>query len=85
MVLNLKCKVICTDIKKKSQSPAFRDLQIGDKMLFSVSMNKSGSGRSGGTHAKYINCYNYKTKEVSQLSFNQIGNVMKNFEFEEIG
>ncbi len=85
MVLNLKCKVICTDIKKKSQSPAFRDLQIGDKMLFSVSMNKAGSGRSGGTHAKYINCYNYKTKEVSQLYFNQIGNVMKNFEFEEIG
>lgn len=84
MVLNLKCKVICTDIKKKSQSPAFRDLQIGDKMLFSVSMNKAGSGRSG-TYAKYINCYNYKTKEVSQLSFNQIGNVMKNFEFEEIG
>ena len=43
MVLNLKCKVICTDIKKKSQSPAFRDLQIGDKMLFSVSMNKAGN------------------------------------------
>lgn len=52
-------------------------------MLFSVPMNKAGSGRSG-TYAKYINCYNHKTKEVSQLSFNQIGNVMKNFEFEEI-
>ena len=83
MVLNLKCEAICTDIKKKSQSPAFRDLEIGDKMLFSVSMNEAGSGRSG-TYAKYINCYNYKTKEVSQLSFNQIGNVIKNFEFEEI-
>lgn len=52
-------------------------------MLFSVSMNKAGGGR-GGTYAKYINCYNYKTNKVSQLSFNQIGNVMKNFEFEEI-
>lgn len=83
MVLNLKCEAICTDIKKKSQSPAFRGLQIGDKMLFSVSMNKAGGGRRG-TYAKYINCYNYKTKEVSELSFNQIGNVMKNFEFEEI-
>lgn len=82
-MLTLKCEAICTGIKKKSQSPAFMDLQIGDKMLFSVSMNEAGGGRSG-TYAKYINCYNYKTNKVSQLSFNQIGNVMKNFEFEEI-
>lgn len=83
MELNLKCEAICTGIKNKSQSPAFKNLQIGDKILFSVSMNEAGGGRRG-TYAKYITCYNHKTKEISQLSFNQIGNVMKNFEFEEI-
>lgn len=79
----LTCNAECTKIKKKSSSPAFKDLEIGDVINFSVPIEPVGSNR-GRTYAVYIRCFNTKTREVGELSFNQIGRILKCFEFEEL-
>lgn len=78
----LKCKAICTKVKKKSCSPAFVDLQVGDTMEFSVPIKRAGSG-GRGTYATYIICHNKRTEVESKLSFNQIGRTLDSFDFEE--
>ena len=52
----LKCKVTCTEVHKKSQSPAFKDLRYGDIIEFSVEIK--AAGRNKGTYATYIRCFN---------------------------
>ena len=42
------------------------------------------NNRSWGGSATYIDCYNTRTDEHSDLSFNQLSNILKAFEFEEI-
>lgn len=78
----LKCNAICTEVHKKSQSPAFKELQVGDCIEFSVRIQ--AAGRNKGTYATYIRCFNPKTNQVSELSFNQIGKTLSCFEFKEI-
>ena len=78
----LKCNAECVEVKKKSSSPAFINLQVGDVISFSVEIK--AVGRNKGTYATYIRCYNCKTKRTSDLSFNQIERVLNNFEFEEL-
>lgn len=78
----LKCNAICTEVHKKSQSPAFKELQVGDCIEFSVRIQTAG--RNKGTYATYIRCFNPKTNQVSELSFNQIGKTLSCFEFKEI-
>lgn len=80
--MTLKTTGTCTKIHKKSQSPAFKDLQIGDKIEFSIEIK--AVGRNRGSHAAYIICLNPKTQNESKLSFNQIGKTLDCFEFEEI-
>lgn len=72
----------CTKIFKKSSSPAFNDIEVGDKILFSCEIKPAGRNRS--TYATYICCRNERTGNESNLSFNQISRVLKNFEFEEL-
>lgn len=79
--MTLKTTAICTKIHKKSQSPAFKDLQIGDQIAFSIEIK--AVGRNRGSHVAYINCFNPKTNKESKLSFNQIGKTLDCFEFEE--
>lgn len=79
--MTLKTTAICKKIHKKSQSPAFKDLQVGDQVEFSIEIK--AVGRNRGSHAAYINCLNPKTKNESKLSFNQIGKTLDCFEFEE--
>lgn len=79
--MTLKTTAICTKIHKKSQSPAFKDLQVGDKIEFSIEVK--AVGRNRGSYAAYINCLNLKTHSGSKLSFNQIGRTLDCFEFEE--
>lgn len=76
----LKCVGKCMKVYKKSSSPAFKDLQVGDIIEFSINIERVGTGRSG-SHAAYIKCVNPKTSLQSKLSFNQIGKVLENFEF----
>lgn len=80
--MTLKTTGTCTKIHKKSQSPAFKDLQIGDQIEFSIEIK--AVGRNRGSHAEYIICLNPKTQNESKLSFNQIGKTLDCFEFEEI-
>ena len=80
--MTLKTTGTCTKIHKKSQSPAFKDLQIGDQIEFSIEIK--AVGRNRGSHAAYILCLNPKTQNESKLSFNQIGKTLDCFEFEEI-
>lgn len=80
--MTLTCKTICKKVIKKSQSSAFKNLEIGDIINFSVEIEPSGRS-SNGTYATYIECYNPKTDKISLLSFNQIGKVLKNFEFKQ--
>ena len=81
--MKLKCKAKCTKVNKKSSSPAFKDLCIGDVIELSIDVAAVGSG-SKGSKAAYICCVNPKTKLQSKLSFNQIERVLEAFEFEEI-
>lgn len=80
--MKLKCKGVCKDIYKRSQSPAFKNIEIGDIIEFSTEIK--AVGRNRGTYATYIKCVNHHTLEESKLSFNQIGRVLGNFEFEEV-
>lgn len=79
--MKLKCNAICKEIHKKSQSPAFKNIEIGDCIEFSIDIKPVG--RNKGTYAAYIKCVNNHTLEESNLSFNQIGRVLNNFEFEQ--
>lgn len=80
--MTLKCKAKCIEIHKKSQSPAFKDLSVGDSVEFSVEIK--AVGRNRGSYAAYIHCFNPKTNQESKLSFNQIGRTLECFEFEEM-
>lgn len=77
--MTLNCIGRCTKINKKSQSPAFKRLDVGDIIEFSTEIR--AVGRNSGTYATYIKCFNPASKEISELSFNQIGRVLSNFEF----
>ena len=44
---------------------------------------QGGNGLQGTTYAKYIHIENTRTGGVSDLTFNQIERILKNFEFEE--
>lgn len=79
--MTLTTTAICTNIHKKSQSPAFKNLQVGDQIVFSIEIK--AVGRNRGSHAAYINCFNPKTQNESKLSFNQIGKTLDCFEFDE--
>lgn len=79
--MTLNCAGRCTKVNKRSQSPAFKGLVVGDIIEFSAEIK--AVGRNGGSYATYIKCFNPISKEVSELSFNQIGRVLINFEFEQ--
>jgi hypothetical protein len=80
--LILTCRGVCTKINKKSQSPAFKNLNVGEVIYFSTEIKSVG--RNKGTYATYIKYHNPLTNENSELSFNQIGRVLYNFEFEQV-
>lgn len=77
----LSCIGRCNKVNKKSQSPAFKGLTVGEVIEFSTEIRAVGRNKS--TYATYIKCFNPVSREVSELSFNQIGRVLDNFEFEQ--
>lgn len=80
--MKLICNAIVKKVFKKSQSPAFKDLQPNDLIDFTVEIK--AVGRNKGTYPTYIECRNLQSGKVSKLSFNQIGRVLSNFEFEQV-
>jgi len=87
MSMDLKCVAYISAIYGKSTTGAFKDASVGDKIIFTCPMTKAGrrpdSGGYGTTYAKYIHIENARTGGVSDLTFNQIERVLKNFELEE--
>lgn len=86
--MNLKCISRISAIHGKSTTGAFKDAFVGDKIIFTCPMTRVGrrndSGGYSTTYAKYINIYNERTGGESNLTFNQIERVLKNFDFEEL-
>lgn len=81
-MLTLKTIATVTKINRKSSSPCFKNLKVGDVIEFSVPIVRVGRHR--GTYATYILCHNCRTDVESQLSFNQIEKVLECCELEEI-
>ena len=86
--MNLKCIARISAVHCKSTTGAFKDAIVSDKIIFTCPMTKAGrrndSGGYGTTYAKYINIFNERTGGESNLTFNQIERVLKNFDFEEL-
>ena len=83
-MLTLRTTATVTKINRKSSSPCFKDLKIGDVIEFIVPIQ--AVGRSSGyrnTLATYILCHNCRTDTESELSFNQIKKVLECCELEE--
>lgn len=74
-MLTLKTTATVIKINRKSSSPCFKDLKVGDVIEFSVPIIKVGRNR--GTYATYILCHNCRTDVESELSFNQIEKVLE--------
>ena len=86
--MDLKCIAKISAIHGRSTTGAFKDAMIGDKIIFTCPMTRAGrrndSGGYGTTYAKYINVFNERTGGESNLTFNQIERILKNFDFEEL-
>lgn len=70
-----------TGIKRKTKAKMFRNLNIGDKIKFSVPLEYAGCNR--GTYATYITVTNLQTGEKTQSSFNQLPKILDAFIFED--
>ena len=87
--MTLKCIARISAVHGKSTTDCFKGAIVSDKIIFSCDMTAPGrrpsdNGIGGTTYAKYITCYNERTGGESMFTFNQIGRILKNFEFEEI-
>lgn len=82
-MLTLRTTATVTKTNRKSSSPCFKDLQIGDVIEFSAPISYAGYA-SHGAYATYIKCYNNRTGAESRLSFNQIHKVLECCELEEV-
>lgn len=81
-MLTLRTTATITKINRKSSSPCFKNLKVGEVIEFSVPISYAGYG-SHGTCATYIRCYNRRTNAESRLSFNQLDRVLECCELEE--
>jgi len=70
---------IVTKINRKTKAKLFKDLNVGDKIEFSVLIKRAGSNR--GTYATYIEIRNIDTDEYTFSSFNQLPSILDTFEF----
>lgn len=83
-MLTLRTTATVTKINRKSSSPCFKGLKVGDVIEFSVPIQAVGRRSSRrGSLATYILCHNCRTDTESELSFNQIEKVLECCELEE--
>lgn len=75
-MLTLRTTATITKINRKSSSPCFKDLKVGDVIEFSVPIKRAGSNK-GQTYSTYILCHNRRTGQDSGASFNQIGQLLE--------
>ncbi|MDX9695828.1 MAG: hypothetical protein RBT49_08560 [Bacteroidales bacterium] len=83
MDLILDKTYIVNKVFKKTTAKIFKDLVVGDKINFSVTLCAAGQNR-GKTYATYIKITNLQTEETNLLSFNELGRYLHYFEFGEL-
>lgn len=77
-------KLLVVKIINKTKAEFFKDIQELDIIEFSVPLKAAGSGSNSGTRATDIKAYSHKTGDFVYRTFNQMANILKNFEFEEL-
>lgn len=82
--MNIHGRYRIEKILKPSNSPAFKKAEVGDVIYFSAELTPSGRSHEHGIIAKRINCLNTRTWEESNLTFNQIGRTLNQFEWKEL-
>lgn len=74
-------KLVVSRIIDKTRAKFFKDLKRGDVIEFSVPLKAAGSNK--GTYATDVKVYCYRTNDYTHKTFNQMANVLLNFDFEE--
>ena len=72
VVLSNRSKVV--SINRKSTSPAFEGLVVGDVLEFRVELTSVGYDKR--TYASYIECVNQRTQAKTLMSFNQSDRIL---------
>lgn len=78
IILKSKPQIV-VQITGKTKAKMFGNLKVGDKVQFSIPIKFAGSNR-GRTYASYVKCINLSTDEYTEMSFNQLPNILENFE-----
>lgn len=73
--------LVVKKILGKTKAQMFGNLKVGDRVMFSKTIEASGSHR-GRTYASYIKAENLATGEFTLKSFNEIAHFLDKFEFE---
>ena len=82
--MEMSCIARCTSISKKSKAQGFKTLDVGDIVTFMVPIESAGRNSSGTTYSTYIKCKNNRTEEEGYQSFNMLGRLLENYEFEQL-
>lgn len=72
--------MMLSKIISKSDAKMFKDLCVGDIIVFSTTIRNVGSSR-GRSYAIFMDAKNVKTDEVIKKSFNEMSNILRKFEF----
>ena len=75
--------LIVEEIIRKTSANMFKDIEVGDKLSLSVSVEYAGSNR-GSTYATYIKCTNLSKNDVAYKSFNQMPTFLDFFKLKEV-
>lgn len=83
-MVKLKCVVKITKILKKSYAIMFRDIKEGDKVLFSMDLAGVGSTSCKTSRPAKIACCNLTSGQRVVKTLNELCQILKSFEYEEI-
>lgn len=76
-----------TNLYEKVSDVEFLIMGIGDMayiVTFTTPIESVGRNSRGGTYSTYIKCKNNRTGEEGYQSFNMLGRLLKNYEFEQL-
>ena len=80
-MITLKSDILTVKtIHKKTTAYFFKDLKIGDQIVFSIPLKGSGINSRGGIYASYLTVENLTAKDARTISFNQLSHILGNFE-----
>ncbi|MGG1263755.1 hypothetical protein [Brevibacillus laterosporus] len=64
------------EIKNKTKAKFFKDVEVGDKLCFSVDMEHSGSASGGGVYATYVKVENLSKGTYAYKSQSEMVNIL---------